>query len=320
MAAVQRKPVAAPAGVSFGKLADYSSGGGLAEGDYALEFQVMNYQATKASGAPAGPPRLGVMVTAYNLKDPTQEPKTQFYSMGSNADKSYAPNPETGKGLVPVPGGAGASLNNQTNWYAFYKSMVDCDPAVEEVFDNDLSVLDGIHVHIHPIPEPEERKGFRSATSEAAEAGAQVDNRPKTIAVVSDILARPWVEGEGAGIPEAGAAPAPKAATKAAAKPATRPAAARPAPAPAPEPEAGGDDEALMEAAVAAITVALTTTPDGCPQQALRTKTFAAAKKAGDEATATSIIDTFFASTDELNRVLEQLGYVSDGRTVKVAA
>src|SRR5512140_2727496 len=123
--AVKQQQVAAIGGVNFGDLGMYVAGGGLPEGDYALEFGVQMYQAENQQGVKQGPPRLGVMVIAHSLTDPAargENAKHQFYSMGSNADKTFAPNPETGKGLVLVPGAAGSTLNNSTNWSLFLKS------------------------------------------------------------------------------------------------------------------------------------------------------------------------------------------------------
>ena len=71
--------------VNIGDLGTFVAGGGLPEGQYALEFEVQNYQAKKADGSTAGPSRLGVMVTAHSLTDPSAEPRNQFYSMGTKA-------------------------------------------------------------------------------------------------------------------------------------------------------------------------------------------------------------------------------------------
>jgi hypothetical protein len=93
--------------------------------------------------------------------------------------------------------------------------MYDCG-LPEGIFTNDLSVLDGIHVHTQNILEPEDRKGFGSQTGEVAE-----ERRSGLVPVVTEIKedGKPW-EGTG-GIPEAAATPAPvKAGPKAVVKPA----------------------------------------------------------------------------------------------------
>ena len=142
MALPQRRataPAAAPTGVNFGSLDFYVAGGGLPDGDYiAVDHSAMMYQAKNQQGVSKGPARLGVMITFQPSHDLTAEAqRTQFYSLGSNADKSFAPNPETGKGLVPIPGGPATTLNNQTNWAMYLKSMYDCG-LPEGIFQNDL--------------------------------------------------------------------------------------------------------------------------------------------------------------------------------------
>lgn len=302
--------------VNFGDLGFYVHGGGLPEGNYALEFQVQMYQAKKQSGETAGPSRLGVMMTAYSLTNPAAEPRTQFYSMGSKAHESFAPNPDTGKGLVPVAGGSGAStLNMSTNWAFFLKSMYDCG-LPQGVFTNDLTVLDGVHAHVHNVPEPEERKGFvQSKTSE-------VESEPRknqTIAIVSEILENgsPW-EG-GGGIPEkevTAAAPKPAANMKAPAKTAPK-IAPKVAPKAPPAPPSGEmSEEELMDAAVQGVTSVLEKNPDGCGKLVLRTGTFKAIQaSAGDDA-AQAVLDTFFGSDEALNSVLSQLGYTVSGAKI----
>lgn len=195
-------PATTAGGPSFGDLGFYVQGGGLPEGDYALKFIVQMHD---GFGQKKSTPRLGVMVDCHSLTDPKADIRKQFYSMGSGADKSWAPNPDTGTSLVPIPGGPGAGLVNSTNWAYFLKSLYDAGMP-KGIFTNDVSVLDGIRVHMQNIPEPEERKGFQSQTGEASE-----DRKAGVIAVVSEIKddGKPW-EGTG-GVPAAGAAaPAPK--------------------------------------------------------------------------------------------------------------
>lgn len=175
----------------------YSGGFTLPAGSYAMEFNVVLYEFIKANGQKAGDSTLGVMVVAHNLKDPTQV-HDQFLSMGRKAKESFQPDPETGKRLVPVPGGPASGLNNQTNWFFFLDSLFKCGLPMG-IISNDLSVLDGIHVDTAVIPEPEERKQLSlQSTSEVPE-----ERKNKTIPVVVAIHddGKPW-EGTG-GIPQA---------------------------------------------------------------------------------------------------------------------
>jgi len=300
------KKATAPAvvGLNIGSLDFYTGGGGLPEGDYALEFNAQMFQATDAKGVTKGPFRLGVMVTAHPLSDPSPEAvKTQFYSMGTSAHLSFAPNPETGKGVVAVPGGPASTLNNSTNWAILIKSLYDSG-LPQGVFTNDFTVIDGIHVHMQHQAEPVERAGFQSKTAEFTE-----DRKPGSIAVVTEIKedGKPW-DGSG-GIPEA-VAPAktagkvaPKAATKAAAK----------------APAAEVEDEVLI-AAQSGITSVLEKKPNGCPKLALRTGCFMYIKDALKSVDmAQAVIDTYFGTDEALESVVSQLGYTVDGPMVKPA-
>lgn len=304
MALARRTAPQAAAAVPFGDLGFYSGGGGLPDGKYAMEFNVMMFQAQSQSGERKGPARLGVQVKAYPLNDPAN-PHEQFYSMGSKADQSYMPNPETGKGIVPVPGGPGGNLNNSTNWMYLLKSLYDSG-LPQGVFVGDVSVLDGIHVQVTNIPEPEERSRFQSNTSEVAG-----DRKPQTIAIVSEILddGKPW-EGSG-GIPTE-AAPVPVAAVRPGTKPAVvapKPTAARSAPVAEPEPSAG--DEDLQTEALNAITAVLSKSPDGMPRLSLRQEAFKAAGTMGD-----AVLKAYFSNNNDLNGILGQLGYTLKGAMV----
>ena len=170
-------PVATP-GVNFGSLDMYVAGGGLPEGKYVwANLDVRMHQSTdRQTGVNKGAPRLGVMITLLPLENPVEEAmREQFYSFGSTADKSFAPNKE-GTGIVPVPGGPGTTLNNSTNWAYLLKSMYGSAGLPEGIFVNDVSTLIGTHVHMTNVPEPEERgKGFvnKAATGEAAQEERQ---------------------------------------------------------------------------------------------------------------------------------------------------
>lgn len=314
--ATTRKPLAPRPveGVNFGDLGFYSGGFSLPEGDYALEFNAVMFAGTKQDGTPAGPERLGVMVNAHPLRGGDMQ--QQFFSMGSKAHLSFAPNPETGKGLVPVPGGPASGANNKTNWFLFLKSMYDCG-LPQGIFSNDLIVLDGIHVHTQQVPEPEDRKGFQAQTGEAA----QEERRSGMVPIVSAILddGKPW-EGTG-GIPEADApAPAPvaklpvKLAPKAPVKPI-----ARVAPVAAASVAEATDDEGVMTAAINGVTEVLTASPNGISKLLLRTGTFKAVTAVNGGPVAQQVLDTYFQTDEALNSILNQLGYASVGGQVKPA-
>lgn len=303
---IQRRaatPPPAPVGVNFGALNAYSGGFTLPEGDYALDFNVIMHQATDKGGNAKGLARLGVMLTAYPLRG--GEPMEQFLSMGSKAAESFAPDPETGKGLVAVAGGAGGNLNNKTNWFLFLKSLYDCG-LPEGIFTNDFSVLDGIHVHTQNIPEPEDRKGFQSQTGEAAGE----ERRSGLVPVVSEIKddGKPW-EG-GGGIPEAGA---PAVVAKPAVKQGVKPGlvARKPVPVPvAVEEEAGEDTDDVATAAVNAVSAVLEKAPNGLTKVKLRVDVF---KAITDADMKQAVTDAYFSSDDALNGLLGQVGYVIKG-------
>lgn len=312
--AVQKNTAPPVEGAMFGDLGFYGGGSfTIPEGDYvASNHSVVVFRPEEKQGRATPQPRLGVMITFKSRTDPESEAKEQFYSMGSSAMLSWAPHPETGKGLVPVAGGPGAPLPSSTNWGLYLKSLYDSglDPGV---FTNDLSVLDGMWVHIHHMLEPEERKGFASKTGEAA---PQQRTTPNKIAVVSLIEedGKPW-EGTGGDVtPAAPAKAAPKTAVKAgpvAVKTAPK-AAARPAPVPEP---AESDDDALKSAAVSGLGEVLASTPPTMTRLKLRTELFKNLSKA-DADTAKGVIDTFFANDDALNSILGDVGYQVQGSNI----
>ena len=308
------KPQApAAVGVNIGSLDFYSGGFGIPAGKFALEFNAVMYQAKNAQGVNQGPPRLGVMVRAHSLTDAAQRGENaieQFYSMGGSADKSFAPNPDTGKGFVPVPGGPATSLNHSTNWFMLLKSLYDCG-LPQGVFINDLSTIDGVHVATAQVPEPEERKGFQSATSEAQPLEQRKDRK---VSIVVEILddGKPW-EGTG-GIPEAGAAV--KVGAKTPAKVPVKPAAAK---APAPAAASTTDEADLLDMAENVATSVIEASPDKMNKLKLKSGMFSKAKEMyGDDIT--QEIQSKFCSTDEaLQRVLDKLGYKIVGSDVKPA-
>lgn len=300
--------------VNFGDPGMYVAGGGIPEGNYALEFLIQNYQAQKADGTSSGPERLGVMITAHSLTDAEKRGDgayKQFYSMGRNAHLSYQPDPDTGKSLVSVAGGPATTLPNSTNWAVFLKEMFNSGlPA--GIFTNDISVLDGMHAHLHPIPEPEERKSFQSATSE----GSDEPRKNNTICVVGEILedGKPW-EGTG-GIPDTNT----KAATKPNGKVATVKAAPKVTaakPKPAAEEEADPDD---MEA-VAKVSASkwFSEKPNGGPKLLFKTGVLKLVGEKYGEEVKDAIKDGLFDSDDNINAVISGLGYNCANGQVKPA-
>lgn len=308
MAPVKKAAVAeVVAGVNFGDDSLYVAGGGLPEGDYILFFDIRNYQAMKQNGQAAGPARLGVMVTAHPLADPHSEPKMQFYSMGGNADKSFAPDPETGKSLVAIPGAAGVTLPDSTNWNIFRKSMYDCGLPVG-IFTNSVEPLDGMHVHITNIPEPEERKGFGASKTGEVE---QEQKRKGTIGIVTEIKedGKPW-EGTG-GLPEAKTA-APKAAGKPVAVAAKKAA-------PVAVAAVTEDGEDVKVAAINALGSLLEANPNGMAKLKMRTGVFSSVKASQGDDMAQAVTDAFFSDDASLNMLLGELGYKLNGQMVVVA-
>jgi hypothetical protein len=308
--------------VNFGDLSMYVAGGGLPEGDYIIkDASVLMYQApaNQTTGKQA-PARLGVMLTLIPFHDTDKgreydEEKTQFYSLGTKAHESFAPNPETGKGVVAVPGGPATTFNNSTNWAIFLKSLRDSGMP-EGTFTNDSSVLEGIHAHFANIPEPTERAGFQAKTGEAAE-----ERKAGTIAVVTEIKddGKPW-EGSG-GIPDA-EAPAPaKASPKANPKGKVAPVAAKPA---TPSPKVATvttaspteADEDVLAAASSAVAAVLEKNPKGCAKLILRTGTFKAVNEAAGAEVAQVVINTYFSDDASLNGLLGEMGFALKGTQV----
>lgn len=317
MAAVTKKaiPPVEVAGINFGDPEMYSGGGGIPPGKYALEFTVQMFQGQDKQGVSKFAARLGVMVKAHSLTDPDHtgdKAYTQFYSMGTDAHKSFAPNAETGKGLVVVPGGGAVTLPRLTNWNVFLDQMYNAG-LPQGVFSNDISALDGLHAVLAHIDEPDERKSF---TGGAMGASAEPKGK-KTIAVVSEILddGKPW-EGTG-GIPDGTAASA-KVNGKAPAGPvAVKKTASAPA-------QAQTDEADVLTAAQSAATTVISgndpqtkkSNAGGMLHLKFRTGTFSAVKKTYGDDMAQAVADQFFGSADATNVLLNALGYETDGVNV----
>lgn len=306
------KKAAPSALVNIGDLdTDYSAGGGLPEGDYLLTFDVQMYQAQTQAGVKRGAERLGVMLSATPVNgsgEAIDEPKTKFYSFGSKAHLSFSPDPNTGKGIVAIPGGAGAQPTNKSNWAYLLKSLYDSGMP-KGIFTNDFTVLDGMLVHMHEVPEPEERKSFKktAATGEAALDGADEQQGNGKMSIVSEIKGGvEWWEGDAVAAAPAAAKAGPKAVAAKAAAPKAKAA-----------PAAAAEEVDAAEAAVNAVGSVLEASPNGCAKLLLKTKTFTAVKGAHGDDMAQAVIDGFFGSDADLNGLLNQLGYQVTGQQIK---
>lgn len=307
--------VAVPEGPNFLDMGFYSGGFTLPPGKYAwIDLTVKMFKGEKDTSNTA--PRLGVMITMVPLSDPKEENKReQFYSMGGNADKSYAPNPVTGKGIIPVPGAPAAGLNNSTNWAVLLKSLHDggLPPGIAT---NDLSALEGMWVEMTNIEEPAERASFQSSTAEVAGA----PRTPKKIAVVLQVLdeGKPWentggwpdapvVFADDAHIatpaPKVNGAPVPRVTT-------LRPATAQPT-------NTTVDAADIQMAAMTGYSDVLGASPKGISRLLLKQKSYEIMKGKFGEDMAAAAIATFFDDAAGLESVLSSIGYKVSGPMVQ---
>ena len=315
--------------MSIGALSNYSGGFTLPEGLYALKFLVHMFTPTKSDGSPAGAARLGVTLTCAPINEEGErvaDDVDQFISLGTKAHESWAPDPETGGGVVAIPGGKGVALNNQSNWFYFWKSLYDAGMP-EGFVDNDLHVLDGIRVRTANVPEPESRKRLQAATGEAAMMGGGQEKKGSGVMVtVLEVLdgGKPWEEA--VEFPEEeNAKPKKKAAVKAPVKPVAKPAvAAKPGPkavvkpkaAPAAE-ETEGISEEVADVAQAAFAELFADAKyeDGLKVIMARTKIFTAVKAEHGDEMAQQMVSVF-DNEEALSTVLGALGYSVNGKDI----
>ena len=306
--ATPKPALAAGAPVNFGESNMYAGGFNIAEGNYYVKsLNVVMHNGFKPS--PGKGPWLGVMAEYIPLNDFKEENLVKaFYSMGGKADQSFAPNPETGKGLVVIPGAQGATLQENTNWDVFRKSWLHSGlPA--GIFTNDLSVLEGAWVHLTNQDPPEERKNYqKSATAEVTQEEPRKDNK---ITVIAEILegGAPW-EG-GGGVPKGKVTPIAKAAPLA-------PKPAAPQVAQASEVDADG----VRAAAADCVTDVLTANPNGMPRLKLGTDTFKVVSKKYNEQMAAEVAEAYFKGPNaatNLGNLVGELGYQIAGASVKPA-
>lgn len=285
---IKRVTNAAPL-ISFLRLEDYSQGGGLPDGDYLWSnLQFVMFQPTKKDGTVVGPSRLSVEITMEPPAGATtlEEKRIQNYSMGTNAHLTYQPDPASGgKSLALVPGGPSAPLYENTNWHYLLKSIHDTTTLPEDMNGNDLSIFEGVVAHMVSIPEPEERKQFRSNISEV---DPNVGKRANKIAVVAEIKSAPWME----------AAPARVVAPKAA--PNVTPKAAAPV-----ANGTTGDVDILSK-----IATVLEANPNGLSKAALRIAVF---KDVRGLPNGQAIMDQYFGTDSILNSHLNPWGYKLEG-------
>jgi hypothetical protein len=322
--------------VNFGLDEFYSGGQIVPDGQYLAMFNVIMHSGFKNKN---GPPRLGVMVDFYPLNDCREESKVQsFYSMGTKAHLSFAPNPQTGKGLVVIPGAPAVQMNDKTNWNLFRESLKCGVP--DGIFINDLSVLDGIWINVMSV-DPPDRSGFGSDMGD----NQQDQQKAFKLPIVTEVLdgGKPW-EG-GGGVPDgtvaiptytppappaALAAPAPAAARPTAKLPAqVKPAAAAPvrpagrklpgangAPTPPQAAPAGDDGEASKQVAADEVCNILLKNLNGMPRLSLRAEVFKAVQKKHGDAMASSVIANWMDNETNLTAMLGEQSFAVNGMNV----
>lgn len=307
-AAPKKSATAAAQKISFLNLDIYTGMGSVPEDNYL--WKDVSTVMHGGFGEKKYTPVLGVMITMNSVTAPTEKDRQEFYSMGQKAAHSFAPDAETGKGLVAVPGAKATSLNNNTKWALLLQSLYNSAlPA--GLADDDLSVLDGITVHMQNVPTPESWK-TGAKTSATAEVQEDRGKAPEQIAVVSEIVSAPWMEATDAPAP---VKTAPKAAT--APKPAAK---ATPAPVAVEEEAVEEEEDETLKAAIDGITTVLTVPANSkeCSKLLLKTSTFKAVTAVNGEDVAQAVLDTYFIDDAALSSVLKTLGYVIVGGKVKV--
>ena len=203
---------------------DFAAGGGLIDDvDVVLVsclFDMFDYNGTVQPGVPS---------LRLELEAGMDENIIQFYSMGNAND--WLPS-DDGSQLVAV--GKAANIRLTSNGGILLKSMIDAGFPAEKLTD-DITILDGMEVHMIRVPAPE-RPGLKNKKEKKFE---------DTLLIVSEIKTLPWEK------------KAAKATTKA--KPVGAPAAAKAKKETAkakPEVAEEGDD-AVSDAAVAAVLAIL---------------------------------------------------------------
>jgi len=173
-----------------------------------------------------------------DMEDDEGKIHEQYYSAG---DPTKMQPGTDGKAIVPIAGATGLNVN--TNAVAFISSLVNAG-FPEDKIGNDISVFDGIGVHVNQVAQPK-RPGLKKP-----EMG-----EPKTYLLVTKINRLPW---EAAPKPVAKGAPAAaKPAVPTGPRPVPPPAAAAAAPAAAPVEASASDNGNLVEKARATVLAIL---------------------------------------------------------------
>lgn len=270
--------------VSIGKLSTYSGSFGIPEGDYTLSFEFKLYKPEKSQYDST----LGCLVT---FEKDGSDPREHFYSFGRNAKEYFTVDPKSkGKRIIAVAGKEGGSLNDNTSHAVLLKSMYNSG-LPDDVYDDDVSVLDGVVVHIQSEDEPDSWKGLKAQSTGDEEAKPRT---PKKIPVVTEFISAPWIE-EVKG-------------KKADPKPAGKPA-AKGKPEPEPEEEESGDEAEVAELAMNLVADVLGENPDGMAKLKMRVALLPKAKKQHGDEKAQEIVAFLFSDEDNLTAALDQLGY-----------
>jgi hypothetical protein len=302
MAAQKRSTTTTPdvQGVNFLSIGLYSAGYTLPEGDYWWEDCTLQMHSGFGPNAANNTPKLGVMIKMHDLGDLKAEPRLQFYGLGAKAHLSFSPDP-TGKMLVPIPGAPAFNFSKYTNFGILLESLVNSEPTIETLPNNNLGIFDGLHVHMQSVPEPKERAGFSNASTGEA-AGAP--RKEQTVAIVTAILegGKPWEGGGGA----------PKGVTK----PAVAGKVATPTSTTA-LPSDASDDEDLMMVAINGLSSYLDEHPAGASKLLVRISSLKHVSEKYGEELCRKVESTFFANDSTLNVVLGKLGYTVAGPMIK---
>lgn len=201
----------------IGDLNNYTGGGGLPEGDYAIWYDYF-IRSQGADGKPLrGGASLCVRGTCYNLADPSAAPVEAFWGLGKGALKSFVPDPasDTGFGckkLKLAPNAVSSNMNNLTNWLVYLENAYNAQLPKGFLLD-DLSAIDGTWQRITHVDPPAARQNLKSRQTSEYQ-GEEGDSGPQKVAVPALFHAggRRWL-GEPGGLPPqpmsfTGAAPA----------------------------------------------------------------------------------------------------------------
>lgn len=301
-----KKPTQAAQLVDFGDPESdvYSQSFDLPEGDYVWsDIDVRMWSGFNAEKSQNATPRLGVMITVVPLKQPDAEPRMVFYSMGTKAAESFAPDPDTGTGIIATGQGTG-KLPPNTNWIILIKSLLSAG-LPKGIFTNDVSVFKGLHAHMALVPEPAERGSYKAATGEAPEQ--EEKKYARSISIVTEILdgGKPW-EGTSAARKPNGA-PKPTI-VKSVAK------------VNQPEPVAEAEDEDVKTAAMGSFAEVISKNPPNKPLTKAMFRVNVSKeviKTYSDQDMVDAVASTYLDNEEALGALLGELGYHVAGLMIK---